>query len=92
MVGREQETARLRRAAERPPQLVIMRGRRRVGKVTSSTWSPILKRMIALASVGKEHAEPGTILETEWTVEGYRHRIRTRVVPHPFLDLPRKRS
>jgi aminomethyltransferase len=67
-------------------------GRRRVGKVTSSTWSPILKRMIALASVGKEHAEPGTVLETEWTVEGYRHRIRTRIVPLPFLDLPRKRS
>jgi aminomethyltransferase len=67
-------------------------GRRRVGKVTSNTWSPILKRMIALASVGKKHADPGTVLETEWTVEGYRHRIRTRVVPLPFLDLPRKRS
>jgi aminomethyltransferase len=66
--------------------------RRRVGKVTSSTWSPTLKRMIALASVGTEHAEPGTILETELTVEGYRHRIRTRVVPLPFLDLLRKRA
>ena len=66
--------------------------RRRVGKVTSSTWSPLLKRMIALASVGKEHADPGTVLETEWTVEGYRHRIRARVVPLPFLDLPRKRA
>jgi aminomethyltransferase len=70
----------------------LYRNRRRAGKVTSSTWSPLLKRMIALASVGKEHAEPGTVLETEWTVEGYRHRIRTRVVPLPFLDLPRKRS
>jgi aminomethyltransferase len=70
----------------------LYRGRRRVGKVTSATWSPTLKRMVALASVGKEHAEPGTILETELTVEGYRHRIRTRVVPLPFLDLPRKRA
>jgi aminomethyltransferase len=70
----------------------LYRNRRRVGKVTSSTWSPLLKRMIALASVGKEHAEPGTVLETEWTVEGYRHRIRAKVVPLPFLDLPRKRA
>ena len=65
--------------------------RKRVGKVTSSTWSPLLKRMIALASVEHDHAEEGTILETELTIEGYRHRIRTRVVPLPFLDLPRKR-
>jgi aminomethyltransferase len=70
----------------------LYRNRRRVGKVTSSTWSPLLKRMIALASVGKEHADPGTVLETEWTVEGYRHRVRTKVVPLPFLDLPRKRA
>jgi aminomethyltransferase len=70
----------------------LYRNRRRVGKVTSSTWSPLLKRMIALASVGREHADPGTVLETEWTVEGYRHRVRTKVVPLPFLDLPRKRS
>jgi aminomethyltransferase len=70
----------------------LYRNRRRVGKVTSSTWSPMLKRMIALASVGKEHAEEETRLQTEWTVEGYRHRIWARVVPLPFLDLPRKRA
>jgi aminomethyltransferase len=70
----------------------LYRGRRRVGKVTSATWSPTLKRLIALASVSEDQAEPGTILETELTVEGYRHRIRTRVVPLPFLDLPRKRA
>jgi hypothetical protein len=32
IVDREHEVARLRRAADQPPQLVIMRGRRRVGK------------------------------------------------------------
>jgi aminomethyltransferase len=70
----------------------LYRNRRRVGKVTSSTWSPMLKRMIALASVAKEHAEEGTRLQTEWTVEGYRHRIWARVVSLPFLDLERKRA
>lgn len=32
LVDRQSEVARLRRAADQPPQLVIMRGRRRVGK------------------------------------------------------------
>jgi glycine cleavage system T protein (aminomethyltransferase) len=75
-----------------PDPVPLYRERRRVGKVTSSTWSPMLKRMIALASVRAEHSEPGTLLQTEWTVEGYRHRVGTRVVPLPFLDLPRKRA
>ncbi len=70
----------------------VYRARRRVGWVTSSTWSPTLKRVIALASVGKEHAEEGTRLDTEWTVEGYRHRVGVTVAPLPFLDLERKRS
>ena len=65
---------------------------KRAGRVTSSTWSPILKRMIALASVHRDHAEEGTRLEVEWTVEGWRHRVGAKVVPLPFLDLPRKRA
>ena len=64
----------------------------RVGCVTSSTWSPILKRLIALASVDARHSEEGTRLNVEWTVEGYRHSVGCRVVPLPFLDLPRKRD
>jgi AAA+ ATPase superfamily predicted ATPase len=32
LVGRKRELSRLREAIERPPQLVVMRGRRRVGK------------------------------------------------------------
>jgi glycine cleavage system aminomethyltransferase T len=60
--------------------------------VTSATWSPILKQMIALASVDARHAEKGTRLDVEWTVLGYRHDVGATVVPLPFLDLPRKRS
>ncbi|MGH2676654.1 MAG: glycine cleavage T C-terminal barrel domain-containing protein, partial [Actinomycetota bacterium] len=75
--------------SERTP---LRRGRRHVGRVTSTTWSPMLKRVIALASVGKEHAEPGTPLEAEWTVEGHRHPVTATVTPLPFLDLARKRA
>ena len=73
-------------------RIPVHRDGRLVGRVTSSTWSPMLKRMIALASVGQAHAEEGTRLELEWTVEGYRHRVGAAVVPLPFLDLPRKRA
>jgi aminomethyltransferase len=75
--------------SERTP---LRRGGRQVGRVTSRTWSPMLKRVIALASVGREHAEPGTALEAEWDVEGRRHAVAATVTPLPFLDLPRKRA
>jgi aminomethyltransferase len=73
-------------------QVPLYRGNRRVGKVTSATWSPLLKRMIALASVSKENAEIGTRLQVEFTVEARHHRVGAKVVPLPFLDLDRKRA
>jgi len=64
--------------------------RTQVGKATSTTWSPVLKKMIALGSVTREHAEPGTKLQMEWTVEAVRHRVTATVVPLPFFNPPRK--
>src|SRR6185295_18720519 len=46
-----------------------------VGKATSSTWSPTLKKMIALATVKRPHTRPGTLLQFEVTVEAKRHRV-----------------
>jgi aminomethyltransferase len=68
----------------------VYRGGRHVGKATSTTWSPILKKMIALASVGREHAAPGTSLQMEMTVEAVRHTVAAKVVPLPFFNPPRK--
>lgn len=61
-----------------------------VGKATSTTWSPILKKMIALASVSHDLTEPGTNLEMELTVEAVRHTVPATVVPLPFFNPPRK--
>jgi len=61
-----------------------------VGKATSSTWSPTLKRMIALATVKSQHARPGTRLQFEITVEAVRHRVTARVVKTPFFNPKRK--
>ena len=49
-----------------------------VGKATTTTWSPTLKRMIALATVRREYTRPGTRLQFEITVEAVRHHVRDR--------------
>jgi glycine cleavage system T protein (aminomethyltransferase) len=63
-----------------------------VGKATSTTWSPTLKRLIALATVSSEVASPGTKLEMEITVDHQRKRAGATVAPIPFFDPPRKRA
>ena len=68
----------------------VFRGGLQIGKATSSTWSPLLKKMIALASVPTHHAKPGTRLQMEWTIEAVRHRVGATVVPLPFFNPPRK--
>ena len=57
-----------------------------VGKATSTTWSPLLKQMIALATVKREFVRLGTQIEIEITVEAVRHRVGARVVKTPFYN------
>jgi aminomethyltransferase len=61
-----------------------------VGKATSTTWSPTLKKMIALASLERERAAPGMELQMELTVEAVRHKVRATVKELPFFNPPRK--
>ena len=63
---------------------------RQVGKATSSTWSPTLKKMIALATVEHEYTKPGSKLQFEITVEAVRHQVGARVVKTPFFNPKRK--
>jgi glycine cleavage system T protein (aminomethyltransferase) len=68
----------------------VYRRRHQVGRATSTTWSPTLKKMIALASVSRENSAPGTTLSMELTVEAARHTVSAKVVPLPFFNPPRK--
>jgi glycine cleavage system T protein (aminomethyltransferase) len=61
-----------------------------IGKATTSTWSPTLKKMIALATVKREFTRPGTRLHFEVTVEAVRHQVRATVVKTPFFNPKRK--
>ncbi len=76
----------------REPIPLVSRGRGQVGRATSTCWSPLLKRLIALASVDRRFAEPGTRLRMEWSVEGERGWVGATVADLPFLDLQRKRD
>jgi aminomethyltransferase len=76
-------------AASRVAVPLYTRGRQ-VGKATSTTWSPILKKVVALASVEAGHSETGTRIEVEWTVEARRSRVPATVAEMPFFNPPRK--
>ena len=68
----------------------VYRNGRQVGKATSTTWSPTLKKMIALACVGRESSAAGTKLSIEMTVEAVRQTVSATVVPMPFFNPARK--
>ena len=61
---------------------------RQVGRATSTTWSPTLKKLIALATVDAPHYAIGTRVEFEVTVEAVRHRATATVVQTPFFNPP----
>jgi aminomethyltransferase len=62
--------------------MAVMAGGRRVGEVTSGTFSPTLRHGIALAYVERELTEPGTELAVD--VRGRRGAVR--VTRPPFVD------
>ena len=63
---------------------------KQIGKATSTTWSPTLKKMIALACVSREQSSVGATLKIEMTVEAVRHTVSAKVVALPFFNPARK--
>ena len=68
----------------------VYKNGRQVGRATTTTWSPVLKKLIALATIAAPHIAEGTALEFEITVEAVRHRVPATVVKTPFFNPPRK--
>lgn len=92
---------RLYAAVDLPPQVAgkasrvavpLYAGKRQVGQATSSTFSPLLKKFIALATVEQKYADPGMVLDYEITVEFTRKRAEAAVVKLPFFNPERKRA
>jgi aminomethyltransferase len=70
----------------------VFRDGEQVGRASSSTWSPTLKKMIALATIVRDAAQPGTELQMEMTVDHRRREVGVTVAKLPFFDPPRKRA
>ena len=75
--------------ASRAP-VPLFYGGKQVGKATTTSWSPLLKKMLALGSVKTECAQVGTKLQMELTVEAVRHTVTATVVKMPFYNPARK--
>jgi aminomethyltransferase len=98
MMGLEVEwegTERLFKNVGLPPQipgmavrgsLPIFVGNVQVGYASTSTWSPVLKKYIALAHLQKPYFELGTNVRMEITVEHHRQHAPARVVKLPFYE------
>ena len=65
-------------------------GEKQVGKATTTTWSPVLKKMIALGSIESDHSQLGRRLQMEITIEAVRQKVTARVVKMPFFNPKRK--
>lgn len=88
-------------AADLPPQVAgrasrvavpVYQNNRQIGQVTSSTFSPILKKFIAIGTVESQFAGLGTKVEMEITVEFSREKAAAIIVKTPFFDPPRKKT
>lgn len=66
--------------------LPVLAEGKQIGYASTSTWSPVLKKYIALAHLQHPHYEPGTSLAMEVTVEHHRRHAPAKVVKLPFYD------
>jgi aminomethyltransferase len=78
-----------------PPQIPAMAVRgslpvlhdgKQVGYASTSTWSPVLKKYIALVHLQRPFYEPGTRVSLEITVEHHRRHAPGTVVALPFYE------
>ncbi|MCH8890449.1 MAG: aminomethyl transferase family protein, partial [Myxococcales bacterium] len=104
MIGLEADWLELERLYQRyhlPPALApaacrqsvpLYAGSKFVGQVTSTLWSPLLKRYISLASVKAQYGKLGTKLKLEHTAFYERRTVTATVVARPFFDPERKRA
>jgi aminomethyltransferase len=67
-------------------------GGRQVGRANSGSWSPLLKKNLALATVEADFGDVDHQVNIEVTAEWERRQVRAVVRQKPFFDPPRKRS
>jgi aminomethyltransferase len=68
----------------------VLRDGKQIGRATTTTWSPTLKKLIALATIDAPFFADGTQVQFEVTIEGVRHLAGATVVRTPFFNPSRK--
>ena len=68
----------------------VYKNGKQIGRATSTTWSTMLKKLIALATIDAPHCAMGTKVQIEITVEAERHKATATVVKTPFFNPARK--
>ena len=68
----------------------VYAGDKHIGKATTTTFSPLLKKLISLASVETAYSKLGTRLQMELTIEARRLKTTATVVKLPFFNPARK--
>jgi aminomethyltransferase len=66
--------------------LPVLIGGAQVGYASTSTWSPLLKKYIALAHLRRPYHEVGSRVRMEVTVEHHRQHAAAQVVKLPFYE------
>ncbi len=70
----------------------VFSGFDQVGTATTGTWSPTLKKYVALAQVAPSVAKPGTMLSMDFMVDRTRRSFSATVTRLPFFNPERKRA
>jgi len=68
----------------------VYRDGHQVGRATTTAWSPVLKKLIALATLERSCTADGTTVDFEVTIEAVRHHVPAVVVKTPFFNPARK--
>jgi len=66
--------------------LPVLVGGVQVGYASTASWSPLLKKYIALAHLQRPYYEVGTDVRMEITVEHHRQHAPAKVVKLPFYE------
>ena len=70
----------------------LFRDGEQIGYATCGTWSPTIKRYIALAQVAPSAAQMGAVLTIDLLIDRGRRPFDAKVVPLPFFNPARKRA
>jgi aminomethyltransferase len=78
--------------AEAVPVFADAAQTKHIGRGTSGTWSPVLKKYVVIARLRPEHAKPGNKIFIEEVIEAVSYSVPATVVKMPFFDPPRKKA